>query len=200
MSRPVVSAAGERMYVALAAYAGEDEANGWALLHRCEAMARMLAKPNDVLRADETGSGWRRTRDPDRAAAWVLPWLAQHVGIDDLPVGLAEADQRTLIRDAPGMRRGTPGVMIAAAQRHLTGNRTVILVERDGGAYQLSVVTRTDETPDPDAVLAAIISQKPAGIILSYSTATGEVWSEAVATWATVGSGVTWGDMTDTTI
>lgn len=196
----LVDAAAARIYGALRAYHDPD-GDDTVLLAMCAAAAAMIARPIDALRSDDTGTGGRRMYDPDRAPAWALEWLSQQVGLDELPSFLSEAEQRALIRDAPGMRRGTPAAMIAAVQPYLTGSGSVIFVERDGGPYKLTVVTRTSETPDPDAALAALMNAKPAGIDLTYVISDLEVWSEAVNTWDTVDTGLTWHDaLTDTTI
>lgn len=200
MSRPTVSDSAERLYETLTAYAADDETNGWVLLHACEAAARMLANTNAVLRHDDIGSGLRRLHDPDRTPTFALAWLAQHAGVPEIGADLTEAQARQLIRDAPGMRRGTPAALRSAAQRYLTGNKTVIMLERNGGAYQLAIVTRTDETPDAGKVLAALLTQKPAGIILTYTAADSQVWDEVTTAWDDVDPGVTWNDTATTAI
>lgn len=197
MTRPAVSPAAERMYSQLRAFQGGDEDSGWMLLHVCEGFARMLAKCTDALRADDIGSGFRRMHDPDRAAAWALPYLAQKAGIGELPAGLTEQQQRDLIRSAPGLRRGTRAALIGAAQRYLTGNKSVIVSERDGDAYSLTVLTLTAETPDPSATEAAIRSQKPAGLILTYAVVSGATWASATGTWDAAAAGVTWDNPED---
>jgi hypothetical protein len=169
MTRPVVSDAAERMYAALRPYQdGDGEVNGWALLHLCEAAARTLAKPSDMLRHDDIGSGWRRTLNPARCPAWLLPWLAQWVGTPSSIVGLTEERQRAVIADAPGLRRGTLGALTAAARLHLTGAKTVQIIERAGGPYRIAVSTYTGQTPDPDQTRRDILSQLPAGLVLTY--------------------------------
>ena len=92
MPPPVVSQAAERIYESLVPYQ-KDDAETWLLLHLCEATARTLQKPTDVLRHDETGSGWRRALDPARCPAWLLPWLAQWAGVENV-TGLTEEQQR----------------------------------------------------------------------------------------------------------
>lgn len=169
MSRPVVSEAAERLYERLRPYQqGDGDENGWVLLHLCEAAARTIANVTAAIRHDEAGSGWRRAYDPDRAPEFMLEWLEQHVGTTT-PVGATEAQRRELIRDAPNWRRGTSGAMIAGGRQYLTGTRLLELFERtDGHAYRIGAASRTSETPDPDRVLAALLEQKPAGLILNY--------------------------------
>jgi hypothetical protein len=171
---PTVSATAERMYDALRGYQQGDEDAGWPLLHLCEAAARTLARPAAALRYDDAGSGWRRNLDPTRAPDWMLGWLAQFAGIPSL-TGLSVAQQRALIRDAPGMRRGTTAAIIAAPKPYLTGGQRVRLVERTPTAYRFVVITYATETPDPDAAQAALAAQKPVGLIMTYRIDAG--WS-----------------------
>lgn len=171
MPPPVVSDAAERIYGELVPYQdGDDDA--WLLLHLCEAAARTLRKPTELLRHDETGSGWRRALDPARCPAWLLPWLAQWSGTRNIK-RLTEAQQRAIIADAPGLRRGTLGALTAATKLHLTGTQNVGIIERDGGAYRISIVTQIDETPDPDATYRDILSQLPAGLVLTHAVIDG---------------------------
>lgn len=195
----LVDACAARIYDALKPYQDTD-GDDTVLLGMCAAAAAVLARPVEALRHDEFGTGGRRMHDPDRAPAWALPWLAQHVSIATLPSSLTEAQQRAMIRDAPGMRRGTPASMVAAAAPYLTGNKTVVLIERDGGPYKLTVVTRTSETPDSTTVLNALTAAKPAGIDLTYTVADGQVWDEVTTHWDDVPAGVTWTDAATTTI
>jgi len=69
--------------------------------------------------------------------------------------------------------------------------------ERDGDkiaepiayAYRLSVVTYASQTPDPAATLAALVAQKPGGIVLDYHVATGQDYTalkSGTATYATL--------------
>jgi hypothetical protein len=74
--------------------------------------------------------GWAILLDPDLCPAEALPYLAQFVGVK-LPEGLTEAQQRFRIKATDGFNRGKPSAIIAAAQQFLTGNKTVIIRERD---------------------------------------------------------------------
>jgi hypothetical protein len=58
--------------------------------------------------------------------------------------------------------------MQAAVAATLTGSQSVSVLERVGGdPYALTVVVRTSETPDSAATLAAAMTQKPIGLILT---------------------------------
>jgi len=64
---------------------------------------------------------------------------------------------------------------------YLTGNRSVTLFERDTSAYHLTVRTFDAETPYPDRVLAALLSQKPAGLVMDYAVSDGLTYDEIAA-------------------
>jgi hypothetical protein len=56
---------------------------------------------------------------------------------------------------------------------------------QQNGPYSLTVITRTAETPNSAAVQAALIAQKPAGILLTYATTTGNTYLELRASQST---------------
>lgn len=129
-------------------------------------------------RVSETddGPGWQSTLDPDATDAPL--WLSQFVGLRPED-SWSDAELREAIKTPAGWRRGTPDAMREAAQRTLTGTQTVSIYERDGGdAYALTVHTLTSETPDSAATLAALLTQKPIGVLLSYSAIPGQTYSD----------------------
>lgn len=111
--------------------------------------------------------GWSLLMDINRAPNSVLPWLAQLVGVQ-VDASLDDVSQRQQIRTTAGFRRGSVGSMVEAAKPFLTGSQTVLVTERDGDAYTVTVATFDTETPDPDLVATALLSQKPGGLILNY--------------------------------
>lgn len=171
-TRPTVSDTAERIYDRLGAYHDGDADNGWLLLHLCEAAAITRREVDDLYRHDDTGSGWRRLLDPDRAPDWALPWLAQWVGLPDLP--LTADQQRAVITSAPNYVAGTLASLRAAILPTLTGSQYLGILERtdpdDPGdkPYHLTIVTRTAETPSPDATVSAALTQKPVGLVLHH--------------------------------
>jgi hypothetical protein len=155
-----------------------EQGRDWFIV--CGSIASMFDQIEMYARDQEDGTpGWGILLDVDRCPIEALPWLAQFVGVI-LPAGLTEAQQRDRIRNTDGFKRGSLGAIIAAAQEGLTGDQTVIWRERDasvspsfGGAYGLTILTYTAETPDGNLVRNKILSQKPGGIILNYATITG---------------------------
>lgn len=176
-----------RLYDALAPLAQVDPENAWALLIYCNALGSMYQLVEDLVRDTPDGPGWSALLDVERCPDVALPWLAQLVGVRLLPGSTAD-EQRERIGSTDGFRRGTRAAMIAAAQATLTGDRFVGLRERDGDpadkpdyAYFLTAITYTEETPDPAATEAALIAQKPGGIVLDFRVAAGQDW-QAVRT------------------
>jgi len=164
----------DRLYWMLGPLAGQDPAYGWALLILCNAVGQMFQELEDLARDSPDGPGWSALLDITRCPDEALPWLAQFVGVRLLPDS-SPADQRARILATDGWRRGTPAALVSATQATLTGTKRVTLRERDGGdAYALRVQTLTGETPDPTATQNAILSQKPAGLVLTYQTIPGQ--------------------------
>jgi hypothetical protein len=116
--------------------------------------------------------------DVNRCPTEALGWLAQFAGVRLLP-GATDAQSRQRIQSTDGFRRGTVAAMTAAAQRTLTGTKTVGITERyTGDPYQLQVTTFAAETPDTVATYNALLAAKPAGLLLTYSTgATGQTYA-----------------------
>lgn len=150
---------------------------------------------------DGTLQGWTLMFDPVNAPAAGLPWLAQWLG-ERFPPGLTPGLQREWIADRPTEYRGTVNSFIRAAQRTLTGQRTVSITERSGGDPDtVAILTYTAETPSSAQVLADLKSVFPASMILVYSTGAGQTWNGVKtglygATWTAVaGHYAHWSDV-----
>jgi hypothetical protein len=169
---------GDDLYQAVTPLAGSDPDAATPLQDFCEAIGVPFEwVVTYALDQDDGTAGWSLLMSPWTCPAEGLPWLGQFVGVD-VNASYTETQQRAQIAAHAGYNRGTPAAITLAAQATLTGRRQVFLTERlDGDPWQLSVVTYTAETPDPTATLAAIWSQTPAGIVVTYST---EVWDYTV--------------------
>lgn len=127
---------------------------------------------------DDETPGFAVLFDPDACPAAWLPWVAQFVGVAMLP-NMTEAQMRVRLKETGGWQRGTPDAIMGAARQYLVGpdgtgsSATVFLNERAGSAYRFAVATLISETPDPDAVLRALLEQKPAGLVLDYAPVAG---------------------------
>lgn len=146
-----------------------DADRGYPLREYCYAIGEMFSEVEVLAREDDDGNPpWSALMDVDRAPATALPWLAQLAGVE-LVKGLSDADTRAFIKAAQARNRGTRQSIIDAAKLFLTGTKFVDLVERDGSAYRLTVITNENETPDALQVERAIRKVKPAGIVLNYA-------------------------------
>jgi hypothetical protein len=153
--------------------------------------------------------------DPATADAAWLPWLAQLVGVrsGDLPTGAL----REAIGNAElGWQVGSQAAVIAAAQAHLTGTKTVTILRNYlGDQWRVRITTYTTETPRltledlaqrfptldaikaayptlndiPNAstsIQAALELQRPAGVQFDFQVASGGTLDDLHADFATL--------------
>ncbi len=160
----------------------------------CSVLAAHREWVDAVATDSDTHVAWGAALDPEAAPAEWLPWLAQFARVD-LPPGAGETEQRARILESGWLFRGTTAAEVAEIQRRLTGAKTVRVLERVGGDdWAQTIVTRTAETPDPDAVMAAWLQQKPAGIVPTHVVSDAPIWAEGTLTWADVTA--TWASAT----
>jgi hypothetical protein len=188
---PPLNSVAQRLYDQLAPLQYDEANQNYALAKFCAAVGGMLQIIEDYARdqADANGNilpGWSQLLDLNRAPFAALPWLGQFVGV---PVtrSLTDAQQRAQIRAVGGWNRGTVAAMVAALQPTLTGTKTVIVKEQDPvacpsiPAYGITFTTYLAETPNIPASLAALVSQKPAGLILNFVQLLGEDYATLLA-------------------
>lgn len=185
-SRPIVTPTTEEWYAMLGALTNGDDQE-WILLQMCASLGDMMyrvASPGFDVNGDD---GWSTVFNLDVTPAEFIPYLGQYVGVrfDLLDIsGLSPIQLRDLVRAKPGQARGRPATIAAVASQYLTGTRRIVLNERAGGdPYRLAVYSYSSETPDQARVLAALMSQKPAGIIMTYNVVDGVAWDDLVGTW-----------------
>jgi hypothetical protein len=167
---------GERLRERTQPLALDDESYGFAHAYLSEALSRPYLEVQEIFDPEGDVPPVAPLLDIDLCPDWALPWLAQLIGAA-IPVGMPPDTARELIRNVAGFRRGTPAAIRAAASFFLTGSKTVFFNERFANdAYRLGVVTLTAETPNPAQVQAAILAQKPGGILLSYSAIAGQTY------------------------
>jgi hypothetical protein len=169
---------GDDLYEAMSPLAEADADQGYALQAFCEAIGVPFEWVVTYALDQASGIvGWSLLMSPWTCPVEGLPWLAQFVGVST-NTSYTEAQLRLQVAAHAGYNRGTPDAIELAAQGTLTGRRQVFLSERlDGDVWQLGAITYAAETPDPDATLAAIESQTPAGIKVAYSI---ETWDYTV--------------------
>lgn len=173
MATPALTHFAQRIYDALDPLTYDDANQGYSLAYFCSAIATMFDQVQGYVETRDDGTpGWGALMNADSAPVEVLPWLGQFVGVQ-VPDGLTEDQQRALVKDVGGFRRGTVASLIAAAQQYLTGTKSVTVLERYGSPYHLRISTRTAETANQTLVLNALMAQKPAGIVMDYVTLAG---------------------------
>jgi hypothetical protein len=181
------------LYESLTPLARPDPDYGWALLILCNAVGTMFQLVDDWVRDQPEGPGWSLLLDVDRCPPEALGWLAQIVGVRLLPDS-TDDEKRERIRSTDGFRRGTRAAMEAAIKATLTGAQSVLIKERDGDPYVITVSTFGPETPNAQRTRDAMLSQKPAGLVANFSGALGpqtydelkaRIFSGSAATYAT---------------
>lgn len=143
---------------------------------------------------------WRESRrqrlsvltDPLTAPPEYLPYIAQLVGATLHPQASLQERRDTISSATSGYRAGTKAALADAARSALTGSRYVLVqpfTRGDGTAgslWDVTVRTRSTETPDAAAVLATIVRKgaKPAGVRL-WHAAFGTSWDKIEALFPT---------------
>lgn len=183
----------ERLYKRWEPYWEDDAAQGYPLWYLAEALTLDTQEIDDIVRDTDDHEAWHILFDPNAAPAYLLAWMAQFVGVRLLPAD-TEEQQRSRIQAAAGFYRGTQRAIREEVQTVLTGAKTVKVLKT--GAWTLTVVTRTAQTPDPAAAERAARRQKPAGVVLTYVTSDNPIWFESIGTWDDVATGVTWNSVT----
>lgn len=191
MTRPVVHTAAEQVYRLLPDFmraADTVETVDYTALRYVAATAVGLEKAADFLTIvdpDTSPSGTCELIDARYCPRPYLGWLGWLLGIDTTTI----ADP--FVRDAIGnaartQRRGSKGSIADAAQRTLTGSKSVRVYWNLSGTepYHLTVITLNAQTPDPTATLEAAMSEKPAGMSLELQTVDGPTYAEINANFA----------------
>jgi len=164
----------DRMYGMLEPYTYADAQNDYSLQEFLKSIGEMYEEIIDLAYDTTDGDdGWTLLTDITRVPSKAIDWLSQFVGVRQIE-GLTDAQKIQRIAAREGFSRGTPHGMRAAAQVFLTGAKTVNLFERDTSPYHLTVQTYASQTPNSTVVQAALLSQKPAGIVMVYTVVTGQ--------------------------
>jgi hypothetical protein len=151
------------------------------------------------VRDTNAGPGWSVILDVDDAPAKGLRWLGQLVGVALRQQRNGETTEtyaayaRDAIRRQGGRQRGTTDAQMSAIQDTLTGTKSVRFIERAGGdPYAITAITRTAETPDAAATVAAWLRQKPAGLTYTHVISDDPLWVETTKVWSGVAAGEHW--------
>jgi len=195
------------------AFTAGDAGHGYPLLRFLDGIGRQLQVVDDLCRDTSGFPGWSMVLDPVRCPTAYLPWQGQFVGAA-VDTTLTDAQQRAQITGEGGFARGTPAALVATAQRFLTGTKTVVLVERDGDPYTLTVnvyaaqvanqsysslsaadptyaqlgaafVSYTATIGPAAELLAALMVAKPGGLVLHVNVLSGETYGQLSTNYAT---------------
>lgn len=152
---------------------------GELLLYVLDALAFTIDDTD--ARATLTPGGWAAVWDLDTTPdpAWLGRTLGSYV-----PAGLAAEQARDYVRNRAYWRRGTPAAIQAAVRVLLSGGQRVILTERDGSPWHLSVSVYSSELlpgVDVDDITAAVLSQKPIGLTYSIHILSGATYAHMLA-------------------
>jgi hypothetical protein len=185
-TRPLVSPVTEEWYNMLGTLTKGDDTD-WIMLTLCASLGDQiyqLVYPGlDV----DVNDGWASVFDIDTAPDEFVAYLGQFIGtrLDDADLtGVSLSQQRSLVRAKVGWDRGKPSAIAAAATTYLTGSQRVVVNEiYQGDPYKVSVWTYHSETPDPAKVQAAILKQKPGGMLMYYNVVDGVPWDLLTGTW-----------------
>lgn len=145
---------------------------GWPLLVYWGLIAGEWQEIDDLSRDTDEFAGWCRMLDVDACEDKGLEYLGQFKG-KEFPPGMTPAQKRARIHGTDGFERGTAEAIRVAAKRRLTppeGEEPYVVInERTGGdLWETSVVTLTDQTPEPIATFRDMLEQKPYGIRLTH--------------------------------
>ena len=146
----------------------DDPEGSWAAL--VAAKAAMVEQTYSIV-ADQGSpdqpasyaAGWSTLLNPTTCPTQFLPYLATFIGAT-VPPGTDDATARSIIKNEQGFQRGSPGAIIAAAKRFLTGTQSCAMVERTPTPYHFQLVVRPEELLDPTGLTNAVNAVKPAGI------------------------------------
>ncbi len=169
-----------------------------------ERYAKAIAKPYEAVAevAEEVGEpgqpGWvppyGKIFNPTTCPNRFLPWLGMFVGVE-VPKMATETEARALIKEEPGLIRGTTEAIEGAIYRNTKITRTSqtlvergILIERreaSGAESQWWGIIAVEAAliPSLAALEAAVNKVKPAPIFFTYATSAKYTWAEATGKW-----------------
>src|ERR1039458_4202478 len=203
MSNP----SGERLYDSIPSAFAKDEEVGFFGARLCEALTAMFQDMDQIVRDTPAGfdpitgvevpglqahCAWSPITAPATAPVAWLPWCGRLYGVV-LTVNTTAAQQRAQILELPPQKRGGVAAMVKAAEETLTGAKAIVFVERSNEeAYHITAHTQASETPSETATKNAILTQKPGGLVLTYSASNSPTWAEALKLWNEAAATVEW--------
>lgn len=157
-----------RIMQQLAPIAHDDDQHDYALTHLVAALTGPIEQASLWTADNDRGTGYGDLLDVDTAPAIALPWLGLYAGVVIVD-GTPEEEARRLIREARGMHSGSLNDLISDVKTTLTGAKTVRIYPRTPGPWEVEVVTRSAETPNPVATQAAATNPQRAPAFLKIT-------------------------------
>lgn len=145
-------------------------------------LGNMLKQIDDIAKdGSDDEPGWSQIFDLKKAKTEWLPWMGQLVGypVPARPSGQTleayDAAQRERIITRSAYRRGTIALLVEVVQEQLSGSKSVIIHERNGGdPYVIKVWVFASQIATSEAeVRRAALDQKVAGLIMDFSVLSG---------------------------
>lgn len=174
-------AIGDEIYAALGPIVEMWGDPGQHLKVYSRALGRMIQPVDDFAKDGDGGQpGWSQAIDSERAKDEWLFWLGQWVGYlvpqkatTELQVVWSERERKR-ITTRSAHRRGTIAILREIIQEHLGGTKDVIIQERTSSPHQIAVwIYNNQIVTSAAAVTAAALSQKAAGLIMTFTILSG---------------------------
>jgi hypothetical protein len=161
------------------------------------------AKPMEAVRevAEETGEpghagyvpGYGVIFNPTTCPAKWLPFLGQFVGVE-VPKMATEAEARTLLKEEPGLERGTLKALEGAIRKVIGNTEPFTIQERTAlngseAAYHFNVIVKPGKASTE--LKEAIERVKPGGLQFSLIEVA-NAWIEGTKQWGEVAAGKKW--------
>lgn len=231
MPAPAISTSGEELYSELKVTQPGDEQRGWPWRLFLGALGRVLGQLPDLVRDSDDGPGWSAVVDPDRTPdpAYTAQFNgvrltqgasdAQHRQEIRNAAGLRRGGRDAQIDAAQLYLTGTRYVGVferdGSAYRETVVTRSVETPMDPADTWATAGSMPWQAIPAastwanvastgglPTRLWNALLSQKPAGLVMTLIVATAQLWIEATpgVTWATVNPALTWAGAQNTNI
>jgi hypothetical protein len=123
--------------------------------------------------------------DINRCPTNMLPWMGQFVGVSVDPT-LRDDQQRYAILAEGGFQRGTPGAILATANKFVQVGSSALLAERDTSPYHLTVTIPTAGTETTGSCLSLSRSYATCADVLANFATCADLWQSTAAVTAAV--------------
>lgn len=142
---------------------------------------------------------WGRLLDPDLCPRQYLKYPAMFAGVE-IPEGLTEEEERSLIKEQPAERRGRQSTIEQALREAGFVNFFIIPRRNAAGeekAYFFIIGAPAAEITAHQALAEKLVNKvKPAGVFYAFEPAEG-IWLTGSKAWDEVAESVTWSSVVE---